>query len=163
MNFVVSLDDKIELIRKHFSPLVGKKFSGYEYAQLWCDEKMEWCDWMGIPLFIRTDDQTLSICWSKFDELAIAPGRRLPFSLGGTTVRWRYEGLSALDSSVGKSIADVSIGRGQMTVGQNDIEIWTRLFIGFENGEVLEIFNSLDENGFDFHPDAVPVESRKCV
>lgn len=155
MQYVHTREAKQDLIRTRFSSLIGKKILSYEVAQLWCDDDQQWSNWMDLPLFLTVgegqphlkDQQTLSISWQKFDDLAIEAGRVLPFSLGGSTVRWRWEGVDALDSSLGETIASVGLGRGQMSVGSSEIEIWTRLLIGLDNGTTLDVFNAFDENG----------------
>ena len=58
--------------------------------------------------------------------------------------------MEKINGAVGTCIGAVMIGRGQMSVEGRDIEIWTRLLIELGNGW-LEIFNALDENGYDFH------------
>ncbi|TVV45496.1 hypothetical protein [Thalassolituus sp. C2-1] len=163
MNYVANIEEKIEFIRNQFSPLIGRKVRGYELAQLWCEDECGWDFWMDLPVFLSFDDATLSISWKNFDELAIAYDRCLPFSLEGSTVRWVCEGVSSLDSAIGKTLSFVSIGRGEMSIEEKEVEIWTRLLIGFEGGNVLEIYNALDENGIEFHQKGVLGESRKCI
>lgn len=48
-----------------------------------------------------------------------------------------------------------------MSIEDNEVEIWTRLLIGFEDGNVLEIYSALDENGIEFHQKGVSGEKRK--
>ncbi|PSN76029.1 hypothetical protein C8B47_29475 [filamentous cyanobacterium CCP4] len=158
MQYVHTREAKQNLIRTRFANLVGKKILSYEVAQLWCDDDQQWSDWMDLPLFLTMGEgqsppveerQTLSISWQKFDDLAIEAGRVLPFSLGGSTVRWRWEGLDPLESALGETIASVGLGRGQMSVGSSEIEIWTRLLIGLDNGTTLDLFNAFDETGIN--------------
>lgn len=151
MNYVETLERKSELIKQQFANLIGAKIKGYELAQLWCSTEGEWSDWMDIPLFLIIGNETLSISWRKFDELAIQQDRILPFSVGGNTIRWLCEGVPALDSALEKVVTHVSLGRGEMSIGSQELSIWTRLIIGLEGGEALEIFNALDENGIEFH------------
>jgi hypothetical protein len=42
------------------------------------------------------------------------------------------------------------LGQGEMAVEGREVEIWTRLMIETDRGWV-EIFNALDENGYDLH------------
>jgi len=163
MNYVESLESKIQIIRSQFKTLIGKTITGYEFAEMWHEEDNEWSEWMDLPVFLRLGNEVISISWFKFDALAIETGRVLPFSLCGSTVRWTGEGHTFLDLSVGKTVSSVSIGRGQMTVADSEIEIWTRLLIGFECGQVLEIFNALDENGVEFHKDLDVQEFTLCT
>ncbi len=163
MNYVSSAENKIELIRKQFSPLVGGKIEGYELAQLWCEEDQEWSDWMDVPLFLTIKGITVSISWQKLDELAIGPGRNLPFSLGGCTVRWICEGIETIDSILGEKIASISLGKGEMSIEGNEVEIWTRLLINFTNGKTFEVFNALDENGIALHDNEITKDVKKCI
>ncbi len=163
MNYVTAVDEKIELIRDRFRSLMGAEFLGYELAQIWCSNEEEWSNWMDIPLFLSFDQSTLSISWEKFDDLAIENGRVLPFSLGGSTIRWLCEGVELLDSLIGQKVLGVSLAKGQMTLGNADVEIWTRLLIDLDGGSTLEIFNALDENGIELHVDGFKENSRKCI
>jgi hypothetical protein len=163
MSYVTTVDEKIELIREIFSSLIGAEFRGYELAQMWCSDEEEWSNWMDVPLFLSFDESTLSISWEKFDDLSIENGRVLPFSLGGSTVRWLCEGVELLDSIIGQKILGVSLAKGQMTLGNSDIEIWTRLLIELNSGATLEIFNALDENGIEVHANGFKETARKCI
>ena len=163
MNYVESLDEKLQIARDQFEPLIGKKITGYELGELWCEEEREWSEWMDLPLYLSAGDEVISISWRNFDELAIERGRVLPFSLGGSTVRWQFEGVLSIEPALGKIISTVSIGRGELSIEDREVEIWTRLLIGFQSGEVLEVFNALDENGIDFHTTPVGCETKKCI
>jgi hypothetical protein len=144
--------------------LIGSKLRSYEFAQMWSEDEQEWSDWMDIPVFITIGDITLSICWQKFNELAIENGRVLSFSLGGSTVRWLYEGIKAMDSVLGAKVASVSIGREGMSIENKEIEIWTDLLIFLDNGLVINIFNALDENGIEvINENDLSGEYRKCI
>ncbi|MBD2113451.1 MULTISPECIES: hypothetical protein [Cyanophyceae] len=147
MLYVTAKEAKLQLIQNRFSGLLGQPILGYELAQMWCDDDQQWSDWMDLPLFLTVGDSTLSISWQKFDDLAIEVGRVLPFSLGGSTVRWQWEGVAVLDAILGATIAAVSLGRGQMSIGGSELEIWTRLLITLDSGITLDVFNALDANG----------------
>lgn len=163
MNYVSSKDDKISLIRTNFSNLLGKKITGYELAQIWFEETSEWSEWMDIPLFLCIGETTLSISWKKFDELAISEGRALSFSLCNSTVRWICEGVAELDKVVGHSIVSASLGRGEMSVNEADVEIWTRLLLELSNGFTLDVFNALDSNGVEVVTSQTIGEIHKCT
>ena len=163
MNYVTAVIEKIELIRERFKPLIGAEFRGYELAQMWCSDEKEWSNWMDVPLFLSFGESTLSISWEKFDNLSIENGRVLPFSLGGSTVRWLCEGVELLDSLIGQKILGISLAKGHMTLGNADVEIWTRLLIELNNGATLEIFNALDENGIEVHANGFKETARKCI
>jgi hypothetical protein len=145
--YVTAKETKLQLIQTRFSGLIGQPILGYELAQMWCDDDQQWSDWMDLPLFLTVGSSTLSIPWQKFDDLAIEVGRVLPFSLGGSTVRWLWEGMAVLDAILGDTVAAVSLGRGQMSIGGSELEIWTRLLITLDSGTTLDVFNALDENG----------------
>jgi hypothetical protein len=152
MNYVSSLEEKLELIHKRFSNLIGGEIRSYELAQIWIEEEQEWSNWMDIPLFLTIDDTTLSISWQKFDDLAIEFGRILPFPVGGSTIRWLSEDVKILDLIIGEKIVSVSLGASEMSIASKDIEIWTSLVILLSNGSSFEIFNALDENGVNLIP-----------
>jgi hypothetical protein len=100
---------------------------------------------------LHTDRQkVIAIAWSSFDDLWIATDSSLPFPIEGSTVRWVRSSIGKINGALGKPIRSVMIGRGQMSVEGRDVEIWTRLLV--EVGSAwLEVFNALDENGYDFH------------
>ncbi|WP_341328614.1 hypothetical protein [Methylotuvimicrobium sp. KM2] len=160
---MTTVEDKIGLIRERFAFLVGKEILGCELAQLWIEEDKEWSDWMDLPLFLCIGDSALSISWQKFDELAIENERVLPFTLCGSTVRWLCESIGALDNIVGRKIVSVSLGRGEMSIGEKELEIWSRLLIELTGGIILEVFNALDENGIEVHTVPIAGETLKCI
>jgi hypothetical protein len=49
-----------------------------------------------------------------------------------------------------------------MSVEGRDVEVWTRLLIQTDNGW-LEIFNALDENGYDYHSERPGGTLMPCV
>ena len=155
MKYFASLREKTDLVHHQFSELIGKVIVGYELAQIWREETAVWSEWNDLPVFLSVGSGELSISWQKFDELAIEAGRALPFSLCGSTVRWIDSGNFHLDAAIGRTVESVSLAQGEMTVGDSEIEIWTRLLIHFTGGGSLEIFNALDENGFKLHTKTV--------
>lgn len=163
MKYITDKNQKISLISESFNELIGKPISSYELAQIYFEEDNEWSYWMDLPLFITVGDITLSLSWQKFDDLAIFIGRQLPFSLVGSTVRFIDEGFAELDSVIGKIIQAVYLGRGDMTVENEPIEIWTRILVEFTDGSSLEIFNALDENGIEYHQSKAVGEFKKCI
>jgi len=50
MKYVSNIQDKIELIQKSLSYLIGCEISGYEIAKMWCEEDQEWSDWMNLSI-----------------------------------------------------------------------------------------------------------------
>jgi hypothetical protein len=144
------LDSTISTIRSSFSTVVGAKLAYYETAELLLDDG-SWASWPDLPIRLYTDTQKLiAIAWSRFDDLWIATDSSLPFSIEGSTVRWVRSSVEKINRALGNPIGSVMIGRGQMSVEGREVEIWTRLLIDFDSGW-LEIFNALDENGYDFH------------
>ncbi len=144
------LDSRIRSIRSSFSEVIGAKLVCYETAELLLDDGA-WEPWPDLPIRLYTDrQQVVAIAWSSFDELWIARDSSLPFSVEGSTVRWVRNSVEKINSAIGNPIGSVMIGRGQMSVEGRDVEIWTRLMIEVGSGW-LEIFNALDENGYDFH------------
>ena len=65
-------------------------------------------------------------------------------------MRWVHNSIDRLNALIGSTILSVMLGRGEMTLEGRDLEIWTRLLIETDKGW-LEVFNALDENGYDFH------------
>ena len=145
-----NLDSKIRTIRSSFSEVVGAKLVWYETAELLLDGG-GWDPWPDLPIRLYTDTQkVVAIAWSKFDDLWIATDSSLPFLIEGSTARWVRNSVEKINRAIGNRIGSVMLGRGQMSVEGRDVEIWTRLVIEVGSGW-LEIFNALDENGYDFH------------
>jgi hypothetical protein len=86
----------------------------------------------------------------------------LPFPTDDATVRWVQDGVARIQPAVGTLISAVLIGRGQMSIEGRELEIWTRLLIECD-GCWLEIFNALDENGYDFHTTMPTGTFLKCI
>jgi hypothetical protein len=150
MDFVTTPADKLDRIAAAFGPLLGKRIIGYEVAELYCSESAAWAPWLGLPLYLVFEGgAVVSICWSKFDDLCVLPGRYQPHSLVGYEVRWVGEGLAVLDDLLGRALQGVWLGAGQMAFGANEVPIWSRLIMELAEGSPIEIFNALDENGFE--------------
>lgn len=168
-----SLDSKIDTIRSSFSAVVGETLVSYETAELLLDDG-SWEPWPDLPIRLYTDTRKLiAIAWSRFDHLWIATDLSLPFSVEGSTVRWMKNSIWKINGAIGKPLSSVMLGRGQMSIEGREVEIWTRLLIEV-GGCWLEIFNALDENGYDLHirrpagtfipciePGAAPVRPRQ--
>lgn len=143
--------DKVEAIVKHFANAIGETVVGYETAELLLNDD-NWIPWEDLPIRLRTSaNKVISISWSGFDELWLATDCSLPFSVAGQTVRWVENSIDSLKPIIGKTIQSVYLGRGQFSLEGKGIEIWTRLLMQLDKGW-LEIWNNLDENGYDFHP-----------
>jgi hypothetical protein len=151
MHETFNLEGKISTIRSSFSAVIGAKLIGYETAELLLDDGT-WEHWPDLPIRLYTDTQKLiAIAWSKFDDLWIAADDSLPFPIDGSTVRWVRNSIGKINGALGQRIGSVLIGRGEMSVEGRDVEVWTRLLIETGSGW-LEVFNALDENGYDFQP-----------
>jgi hypothetical protein len=144
------LDERIADIRKAFGPAIGTELRGYSTAELLLDDGT-WDAWPDLPIRLElSSGYLIAISWSKFDDLWIATDDSLPFSVEGSTVRWVHNALDKLNDAVGAPIRSVMLGRGEMSAKGKEVEIWTRLLIETDEGW-LEIFNALDENGYDLH------------
>lgn len=144
------LDSKISTIRASLTAVIGARLTGYETAELLLDDG-SWGPWPDLPIRLQTDTHKLiAIAWSEFDDLWIATDTSLPFPIDGATVRWVKNAIERTKGAVGNVIGAVEIGRGQMSVEDREVEIWTRLLIEV-GGDWLEIVNAFDENGYDFH------------
>ncbi|MEM8533764.1 MAG: hypothetical protein AAGF95_23170 [Chloroflexota bacterium] len=159
MHYVSDTEQKIVLVRETFSELIGETIHSYELAQLWYEEEQEWMNWMDVPIFLVIGASILSISWQKLDELGLATGRALPFSLVGSTVRWVSEGIQPLDAILGQRVVSVALGMEEASAG----DTWTRLLINLDSGKTFEIYNALDENGFALRDTTVQSAIKPCV
>lgn len=141
---------KVEAIRTHFAPLLGKRIVHYRTAEL-RHEDGTWSPWSDLPIQIYTDDATVvSVSWSCFDDLALSNGPTDPSWADPETTRWIENGIGDMNGCLGRVIRGVSLGHGQMAIGDREIEIWTRLLLDLGD-RWLEIYNALDENGYCLH------------
>ncbi len=156
------LDLKVLAIRQHFAEWIGSKLISYETAELLLSDGT-WSPWPDLPIRLFADsDRVIAISWSRFDDLWIANDSSLPFSIEGSTIRWVRNSIDAVNACVGGTIHSVSLGRGQLSIEDREIEIWTRLLIKVGD-RWLEIFNALDENGYKVHT-AIPTgDFRACI
>lgn len=144
------VEEKIECIRAGFQNVIGARLMRYETAELKFDDGI-WRAWHDVPIRLFTDaGDTVSIAWSKCDELWIANDLSLPFPLIGHTVRWVENGIDPINPALGAPIQSVILGQGDFSVEGNPIENWTRLVIQVGDGW-LEVFNAGDENGYAYH------------
>ncbi len=153
---------KVDTIREYCRPLVGQTIQRFETAQLFLQDG-SWDDWPDLPLRMYCTNGTMvSVSWSKFDDLWLSNDESLPFPVEEDTTRWQTNRQGKLDAAIGKTIQSVMLGRGEMTIESRDIEIWTRLL--FDLGSTwLEVFNALDENGYDLHLVKPDGEFKKCT
>jgi hypothetical protein len=144
------IDRKVYDIQAHFAVLLGETITRYETAELLLDDGT-WDGWPDLPIRLYTGSGKLvAISWSGFDDLWLADDLSLPFSIEDSTIRWANNGIEKLDAAIGASIGSITLGKGEMSIGGREVEIWTRLVIELDRGW-LEVFNALDENGYAFH------------
>ena len=156
------IQEKLDLIREHFLPLIGCKIVRFETAEILHSDGT-WSEWPDLPIRLFTDHgRTVSVSWSRFDDLFLVEGDALPFDADPETTRWRTNLPDRLYSIIGKKICGTMIGRGEMSLEGKDIPIWTRLVLNLD-GIWLEIFNALDENGYQIHESQPDGEFQRCT
>jgi len=152
---------KIDAIRFHFGPLLGKRITRYQTAES-LHEDGTWSIWPDLPIRIYTEESSLvSISWSCFDDLRLTADESLPTWADDETTRWVENGIETINECLGRSIRGVLLGRGEMSISDREIEIWTRLIIDLGD-RWLEVFNALDENGYALHHELPASEYTKC-
>jgi hypothetical protein len=156
------IDRKIGDIRSHFAALIGAKVIRYETAELLFDDGT-WDSWNDLPIRLFTETGKLvAISWSQFDDLSITGDLSLPPWIEGSTIRWVDNGIEKINPAIDSSIRSVMLGQGEMSIEGREIEIWSRLLIRLDTGW-LEIFNALDENGYDFHTEEPTGSFVPCI
>ena len=154
--------DVVAAVQRHFGPLLGLRISRYETAELLLEDGT-WSSWPDLPIRIHCDSSMLvSVSWSRFDDLWLANDESLPFAEEDSTTRWVENRIERIKACLGSKIIGVMLGRGEMSVEGRDVEIWTRLAIDVGDGW-LEVFNALDENGYDFHETMPAGEFIRCI
>lgn len=145
-----------------FSGVVGAKFVRYESAEIQLVDG-QWAPYPDLPIRLSTDRSVIvSVCWSRFDELWLSNDTSLPFQPDEETTRWIPNAISVVNEGLGRRICSVHLGRDEMTIGSRRFDIWTRLVIALED-RWLEIFNGLDENGYQLHASMPAGEFIQCV
>ncbi len=140
---------KIEALRRHFAPLIGNELSAFETAQIKLDG--EWDQWFDLPIRLYFGENALvSVAWSHFDKLFISGDKSQNFPTDGSEVRWVFNSVDEVRDAISGTLKSVSLGLGDVSINNQQIEIWTRLLLEQDKGW-LEIFNGLDENAFLFH------------
>ncbi|WP_417454504.1 hypothetical protein [Kiloniella sp.] len=162
MQFKSTKKDKIELIQRHFTPLIGSEITGYSIAQLWCEENRAWDDWMDLPFRLHFKDTKLSISWRKFDELMIEEGEALPFPTTDLQVRWLLNPIKRINGIIGQKLKRVCLSPGHMNIGSHQCEIWVDLILTTEENQSLVIYNNLDENGLKLSSNENMLEAAVC-
>lgn len=144
------LEPKLKEIRSKFSTLLGAEIIQFQTAEIGRDDDT-WDPWPDLPIRIITAHSGLiAISWSRFDDLWLSSDLSLPFATEGSLVRWMVNSIPAINPAIGATMRSVHLGRGEMSIEGTEIEIWTRLLIETDKGWI-EVFNALDENGYDFH------------
>jgi hypothetical protein len=156
------IDHKIGEIRSHFAAVVGARINRYETAERQLDDGT-WDRWPDLPIRLYTDaGDVIAISWSRFDDLWIARDLSSPFSIEGSTIRWVDNSIERINAAIGTSIRSVMLGQAEMSTEGKEVEIWTRVLIQLDKGW-LEIFNALEENGYDFHAEKPSGNSIPCI
>jgi hypothetical protein len=162
MNGTSMLESKLSNIRSKCAPFVGTRITHFETAEiLHLDGK--WAPWPDLPIRVFTATSGLiSISWSRFDDLWLSTDLSIPFEPEDTSVRWVVNAIDVISPAIGGTIEAIHLGRGQMSIEGTDVEIWTRIVIETDKGWI-EVFNALDENGYDFHSAMPSGEFVPCV
>jgi hypothetical protein len=156
------IEDKVNAIVNACTPLIGRTIERFQTAEILHSDGT-WDDWPDLPIRVYCDgDILLSVSWSRFDDLWLSNDTTLPFAAEDATTRWKSNGIEKICPAIGRRIQGVLLGRGEMSIGSCDIEIWTRLVFDL-GGRWLEVFNALDENGYELHTVEPDGEFRKCT
>ena len=140
----------VENIKRFCGPLIGHTITRLQSAETRSLEN-EWYADSGLPIRIFTQSGALlAVSWSRFDDLWLNNDESLPCTIEADRVRWVDDGLPGSTSCIGRKLRRVLLGKGQMSVENVELEIWTRLL--FDLGErFLEISNALDANDVEVH------------
>jgi len=153
---------KVDAIRAHFAPLLGAPIACYRTAELF-HEDGTWSSWPDLPIRLYANESLLvSISWSCFDDLWLTNDETVPAWAEEPTTRWVENGIAAINGCLGRPIRSVLLGRGEMKIENREIEIWTRLVIDLDDC-LLEVFNALDENGYQLHDGMPSGEFVNCI
>ncbi|MCG8457670.1 MAG: hypothetical protein MI919_15450 [Holophagales bacterium] len=163
MGYLESTAEKIAAARLTFAPLIGLKLSRYETARL-RTEGEGWSRWDDLPIRLFFESGSCaSVSWTGLNELWVTSEPTVPAWLEDSSdVGWVDGGVADVDTFVAERLLAVGLGRGEFVLDGRDIEIWTRLLLTFESGH-LEIYNALDENGYESYEDPPVGELRRCV
>ncbi|MEA2028066.1 MAG: hypothetical protein U9N49_03720 [Campylobacterota bacterium] len=142
MKYLSIKEQKIELIEKIFTPLLGQSIQGYSIVELFDEEYDEWDLWHELPIRLSIGEASVSISWEKFDDLALSPNDEIDENWNEKVMRWAHEGIEPLDSAKGQKIVGVAMARYPKS------EFWNRLLLYLDNDNVLDIYNALDENAY---------------
>jgi hypothetical protein len=152
---------KIRSLGQHFRPLIGLPLVRAETAELRV-EGHQWSEWHDPPIrLFFGEGEMVSVAWSHFEKLYLSNDDSVHFPLDYPASRWVSNSIPALNRVLDSTLSSVELGRGELAIGNNAIEIWTRLLLRFDSGW-LEIFNNLDENAVSFHPEMPAGEFEKC-
>ena len=143
-------DQMIAEIKSRFTPATGTTLLWYETAELLLDGGT-WTPWPDLPIRLHLDSgKVIALAWSGFDTLWTATATSLPFAVEDAPIRWVRNAIPQINGIIGGKIGAVLLGRGAMSIEGEEIEIWSRLLV--QVGDCwLEIYNTLDENGYDYH------------
>lgn len=141
---------KQKAIFDSFKPLIGRPVLSFDTAEMKTQDNT-WENWFGLPIRLRfQSDTVISVSWSHFDMLWVSNDTSLPFPTKGIQMRWQSNHLPQLSALAQKTLKDVQLGKGEMSIGEAEFEIWTRLILKFDD-QWLEIYNNLDGNAYAIH------------
>lgn len=162
MKYISDTNEKINLIQRHFSALIGKEITGYGFPQGWSEEDKEWFDWMDLPVRLVFGDITLSISWTRSDELALEQGNTLPRYLEESQARWLTDNIDILSSLPGEMLHSVALGNDKHEDYAFGFPLWNSLILTMQTGLKFVIYNAGDENGFRLYTKNSPIEAITC-
>ncbi|WP_139216209.1 hypothetical protein [Shimia haliotis] len=147
---VDTIDEKRIVIARHLGSALGQRLLRIETAFL-KDEDGGWGEWPDLPIRLFFEpERCVSVAWSYFDKLFVTDDQTLPFDPEDCEVEWRANRLTCFAPLLEQPLRSIWLGQGDMTLGSEPVEIWTRLLLEFEKGW-MEIYNGLDENAYAFH------------
>jgi hypothetical protein len=160
----LNFQEKVDLIKSYFEPVVGSTIQQLQTVQLFYDGDVdEWGDWNEQPISLKfSEDRIISVSWSKFDEIWMASEKTLSHRNCSMEFRWVTNSNSLLLPIIGQQLSSAWLGQGEMSMGGSRLEIWTRLLLEFDDNW-LEIFNAMDENGYDLHESKPLCEMVRCT
>lgn len=152
MSFDELLESKMSDLERVFAPVIGKKLKAIETPELHDEEKDNWEDFREHSVRLYFDGEfAATLAWDKFDELCISPDTKIASCYRNTlTIRWLKNTVTGIERLIDRQLKTVELGKGSMSFGENEFDIWIRILLGFETG-YFEIYNALDENGYAVH------------
>jgi hypothetical protein len=142
MEYLSIKEQKIELIKNSFDPLLGQKILDYSVAQLFDEEDECWEFWHELPLRLSIGSEKISVSWAKFDDLMIVAKDNIADEFQEQKIRWYTQDIEVLDGAKGHKIVSIALAT------YPESQFWNRLLLYLDNDTVLDIYNALDENSY---------------